>query len=80
VSTDDLAVMRRMDDLYLAYPFYGSRRMMAVLRREGWAVNRKRVRRLMRLMGLQAIYQKPNTSRQHPEHRVYPISVTGSDH
>jgi putative transposase len=72
VSADDLAVMRRMDELYLASPFYGSRRMVAVLRREGWAVNRKRVRRLMRLMGLQAIYQKPNTSRRHPEHKVYP--------
>jgi putative transposase len=72
VSADDLAVMRRMDELYLAHPFYGSRRMAAVLRREGWAVNRKRVRRLMRLMGLWAIYQKPNTSRQHPEHKVYP--------
>jgi putative transposase len=77
VSVDDLAVMRRMDELYLAYPFYGSRRMVAVLRREGWAVNRKRVRRLMRLMGLRAIYQKPNTSRQHPEHTVYPYLLRG---
>ena len=64
VSADDLAVMRRIDELYLATPFYGSRRMVAVLRRDGWAVNRKRVRRLMRLMGLEAIYQKPNTSRR----------------
>jgi putative transposase len=77
VSVDDLAVMRRMDELYLACPFYGSRRMVAVLRREGWAVNRKRVRRLMRLMGLWAIYQKPNTSRQHPEHKVYPYLLRG---
>jgi putative transposase len=77
VSADDLAVMRRMDELYLAYPFYGSRRMVAVLRREGWAVNRKRVRRLMRMMGLWAIYQKPNTSRQHPEHTVYPYLLRG---
>ena len=77
VSVDDLAVMRRMDELYLASPFYGSRRMMAVLRREGWAVNRKRVRRLMRLMGLWAIYQKPNTSRQHPDHKVYPYLLRG---
>jgi putative transposase len=77
VSADDLAVMRRMDELYLAYPFYGSRRMAAVLRREGCAVNRKRVRRLMRLMGLWAIYQKPNTSRQHPEHKVYPYLLRG---
>jgi len=77
VSADDLAVMHRMDELYLAYPFYGSRRMVAVLRREGWAVNRKRARRLMRLMGLWAIYQKPDTSRQHPEHTVYPYLLRG---
>ena len=51
VDPDDLAVMRRMDELYLASPFYGSRRMVAVLRREGLVVNRKRVRRLMRVMG-----------------------------
>jgi putative transposase len=50
-STDDLGLMRRMDELYLASPFYGSRRMVAVLRREGWVVNRKRVQRLMRVMG-----------------------------
>ena len=72
VSADDLAVMRRIDELYLASPFYGSRRMTAVLRREGWAVNRKRARRLMRVMALEAIYQKPNTSRKHPDHKVYP--------
>src|ERR1019366_10721788 len=54
-----------------------SRRMAAVLRREGWAVNRKRVRRLMRLMGLWAIYQKPNTNRQYPEHKVYPYVLRG---
>jgi putative transposase len=77
VNLDDLAVMRQMDALYLAYPFYGSRRMAAVLRREGWTVNRKRVRRLMRVMGLEAIYQKPNTSRRHPEHRVYPYLLRG---
>src|SRR5271165_5223718 len=72
VSADDLRLMRRLDEQYLATPFYGSRRMVVVLRREGEAVNRKRVRRLMRLMGLEAIYQKPNTSRRHPEHTVYP--------
>ena len=77
VSADDLAVMRRMDELYLASPFYGSRRMAAVLRREGWAVNRKRVQRLMRVMGLEAIYQKPNTSRKHPDHKVYPYLLRG---
>ena len=80
VSADDLAVMRRMDELYVASPFYGSRRMVAVLRREGAAVNRERARRLMRLMGLEAIYQKPDTSRAHPEHKVYPIPVARNDH
>jgi len=77
ISADDLSVMRRMDELYLSAPFYGSRRMVAVLRREGWEVNRKRVRRLMRVMGLEAIYQKPNTSRGHPEHKVYPYLLRG---
>jgi len=77
VSDDDLAVMRRLDELYLATPFYGTRRMAAVLRREGWSVNRKRVRRLMRVMGLEAIYQKPNTSRPHPQHKVYPYLLRG---
>jgi putative transposase len=72
VSAEDLAVMRRIDELYLAWPFYGARRMVAVLRGEGWVVNRKRVRRLMRVMGLEAIHQKPDTSRRHPEHQVHP--------
>ena len=72
VSADDLAVMRRMDELHLAWPFYGSRRMAAVLRREGWAVNRKRAKRLMKVMAIEAIYQKLNTSQGHPDHKVYP--------
>lgn len=69
---DDLRLMRLIDEQYLTTPFYGSRRMVAVLRRDGWTVNRKRVRRLMRLMGLEAIYQKPNTSRPNPQNKVYP--------
>ena len=77
VGADDLAVMRRMDELHLAWPFYGSRRMTAVLRREGWPVNRKRIKRLMRVMALEAIYQKPNTSRKHPDHKVYPYLLRG---
>ena len=77
VSADDLAVMRRMDELHLTWPFYGSRRMAAVLRREGWAVNRKRAKRLMRVMGIEAIYQKPNTSKGHPDHKVYPYLLRG---
>jgi putative transposase len=69
--------MRLIDEQYLTAPFYGSRRMVAVLRRDGWTVNRKRVRRLMRLMGIEAIYQKPNTSRPHPDHKVYPYLLRG---
>ena len=76
-SADELAVMRRIDELHLEYPFYGSRRMAVVLRDDGWAVNRKRAQRLMRLMGLEAIYQKRNTSRPHPDHLVYPYLLRG---
>ena len=77
VSEDDLQLMRRIDELYLATPFYGARRMVAALRRDGCMVNRKRVRRLMRVMRIEAIYQKPNTSRRHPEHTVYPYLLRG---
>jgi putative transposase len=77
VSADDLAVMRRMDELHLAWPFYGSRRMAAVLRREGWSVNRKRAKRLMKVMAIEAIYQKSNTSKGHPDHKVYPYLLRG---
>ena len=77
VSADDLAVMRRMDELHLAYPFYGSRRLAAALRRDGWLVNRKRAKRLMQIMGMEAIYQKPNTSQSHPDHKAYPYLLRG---
>lgn len=76
-SEDDLRLMRCIDAWYLATPFYGARRMVAVLRRDGWTVNRKRVRRLMRVMRIEAIYQKPNTSRRHPDHVVYPYLLRG---
>jgi putative transposase len=71
-STENLALMRRIDELFLKYPFYGSRQMVRQLRREGVSAGRHRVRRLMRLMGLEAIYQAPKTSTPHPGHRVYP--------
>ena len=71
-SPETLMLMRRIDALYLKYPFYGSRQMVRQLRREGVQVGRHRVRRLMRLMGLEAIYQAPRTSTPHPEHRIYP--------
>jgi putative transposase len=71
-SPATLALMRRIDELFMKYPFYGSRQMARQLRREGVRVGRHRVRRLMRLMGLQAIYQAPKTSAPHPAHRIYP--------
>jgi len=71
-SPENLSLMRRIDELFLKYPFYGSRQMVRQLRREGIDVGRHRVRRLMRLMGLQAIYQAPRTDDPHPEHRIYP--------
>lgn len=72
-----VAMMRRIDELYTKWPFYGSRRMVAALRQDGWSVNRKRVRRLMRVMGVEAIYQKPNTSKGHPNHKIYPYLLRG---
>ena len=68
----NLRLMREIDETYLAHPFFGSRQMTRWLRRQGHRVNRKRVQRLMRLMGLEAIYQKPNLSRANAAHRVYP--------
>ena len=69
---ENLRLMRVIDETYLAYPFFGSRQLARWLRRQGHAVNRKRVQRLMRLMGLAAIYQKPNLSRALAGQRVYP--------
>jgi putative transposase len=77
VSADDLALMRRIDEQYLKTPYYGSRRMVVILRRAGFRVNRKHVQRLMRLMGIEAIYPKPNLSRRHPQHRIYPYLLRG---
>ena len=68
----DLALMRRIDELFLAHPFLGSRRMATMLSREGARVNRKRVQRLMRLMGIEALGPKPSTSKPAPGHKVYP--------
>ncbi len=76
-SPENLALMRRIDELFLKYPFYGSRQMVRQLRREGIRIGRHRVRRLMRLMGLAAIYQAPRTSAPHPAHRVYPYLLDG---
>jgi len=73
----NIQLMHRLDELYTKYPFYGIRKMTEVLQQEGNLVNPKRVHRLMRKMGIQAIYQKPNLSKKHPEHRIYPYLLRG---
>jgi putative transposase len=72
ISAENLKYMRLIDEQYLNRPFCGSRGMRDHLRRLGYKVNRKRMQRLMRLMGLEPIYPKPKTSRPHPAHKVYP--------
>ena len=76
-SEANLALMRRIDELFMKYPFYGSRQMSRHLQREGETAGRHRVRRVMRLMGLEAIFQKPRTSNPHPDHRIYPYLLGG---
>jgi putative transposase len=73
----DLALMRRLDELYTAWPFLGSRRLMALLRAEGHVINRKRVQRLMRVMGIAALGPKPRTTKPMPGHRIYPYLLRG---
>ena len=76
-GADDLAVMRRIDQLHLELPFYGSRRMTFELNKEGRGVNRKRVRRLMRVMGIEALVPRPGTSKAAPGHKIYPYLLRG---
>ena len=78
-SQEDLAVMKQIDQQYLATPFYGSRRMTVWLQRQGRPVSRKRVQRLMRIMGLQAIYRRPRTSLRALGHKVYPYLLGGME-
>src|ERR1700719_2643754 len=77
ISAEDLAIMALIDRHYLARPYYGSRRMAAWLATQGHRVNRKRVQRLMRLLGLAAIYQRPNTSKPAEAHKIYPYLLRG---
>jgi putative transposase len=76
-TKENLALMRKIDEHYTRCPFYGSRRWRAWLKGEGYPVNRKRVQRLMRLMGLEAIYPKPRLSAADRQHRVYPYLLRG---
>jgi putative transposase len=72
VSPETLALMRRIDELHLEYPFAGGRMLRDMLRREGHAVGRGRVRRLMKRMAIAALYRRPNTSRKHGADTIYP--------
>jgi putative transposase len=76
-TVENLHLMRLIDEEYTRHPFYGSRTMRDWLLRQGYAVNRKRVRRLMRKMGLVSVAPKPNTSRPAPAHKVYPYLLRG---
>ncbi len=76
-DNNDLVLMRRIDELFTAWPFLGSRRMTALLRAEGHAINRKRVRRLMRKMGIAALGPKPRTSKPAPGHKIFPYLLRG---
>ena len=76
-SAENLVLMRRLDELHLKHPVYGSRRLAAQLRRHGWHLNRKRVQRLMALMGLESLYPKPGTSQPGEGHEIYPYLLKG---
>jgi putative transposase len=78
-DAEEFELMRRIDELHLKYPFYGSRSLARELRKEGREVNRKRVQRLMRLMDLVAMAPKPKTSKPAPEHPVFPYLLRGVD-
>ena len=84
-SSEELGMMRIIDEQYLKHPFFGRRMMADTLRRLGHVINEKRVRRLMRVMGLESLAPKPNLSRSHPEHAKYPyllrnLAVTRANH
>jgi putative transposase len=77
VSEYELKLLNLIDELYTRYPFYGSRKMTRDIRDMGYQVNRKRVQRLMRKLGLVAMVPGPNTSKAHPQHKVYPYLLRG---
>jgi len=77
VSAADLALMRRLDELHLDYPFAGARMLRALLRREGVLVGRRHVATRMKRMGIEAIYRRPRTSKTAPGHKIYPYLLRG---
>jgi putative transposase len=76
-NADDLALMRRIDELRAEYPFTGSRMMKGLLRQEGFTAGRLHVATLMRRLGIEALYRKPNTSKPAPDHKVNPYLLRG---
>jgi len=76
-TAENLKFMRLIDEEYTLHPFYGSRKIRDYLHRQGYKINRKRVQRLMQKMGIQSIAPKPNTSKPHPEHKIYPYLLRG---
>jgi putative transposase len=76
-SEENLRLMRLIDEQYTRTPFYGSRRLRAWLETQGWEVNRKRLSRLLRVMGIEAVYPKPNLSRPAAGHKIYPYLLRG---
>jgi putative transposase len=79
VNLEDLKIMNLIDEIYTEFPYYGKRRMAAELQRRGCSVGKCKARTLMREMGLEAIYPKPNTSKSHPEHRIFPYLLRNLD-
>ena len=77
ISPEDLALMRRIDALHMDWPFAGARMLSRILQREGQPVGRRHASTLMKRMGIEAIYRKPNTSKKHPKHPVYPYLLRG---
>ena len=76
-SVENLELMRLLDELYTKWPFYGSRRMAEHLKKQGHEVNRKRIQRLMGVLGVQAVYARPRTTKASPEHKKYPYLLRG---
>jgi len=74
---EELDLLKRLDRIFTNHPIYGSRRLQVVLLREGISIGRRRVRRLMRKLGLWAVRPKRNTSKRHPEHKIYPYLLRG---
>ena len=77
ISEEDLTLMKLIDRQYLATPFYGARKITACLKNQNYGVNRKHIRRLMRVMGLKTIYRRPKTSKPAPGHKIYPYLLDG---